>query len=305
MNMNDLKRDYEAIAVPEDLESRIRLSMQQESGAAADGRGEKTAADRSNIRRFHAASVAKWAGIAAAFALALTGVLANGTASTSYAVSHVPVIGNIAKVMTFRSFSDTTNDMSASVDTPVVADENGSTDGKAASVNADIQSYADKVIDDYKALVAETSGQAKDSVEVTSKTLTDNADFLILGLSTTETAADSAESMKTYCIQKSTGDVLSLSDMFAEGTDWDAALTAEVQKQMRERMAADPDNTIYFIDSDMPEDDFTGLSDDQNFYINSDGDLVLVFDEGAVAPMYMGVQEFVIPAEAIDSIEIR
>lgn len=296
MDMDELKKEYDAIVVPDGLKARLVQTMEQSAGAEKKKSGE--------LRRFRPASIVKWVGVAAAFVLVFTAVLANGSATTSYAVGHVPVLGNIAKVMTFRTFTDSTNDMSASVETPVVADENGSTDGKAGEINDKLMAYTDKVIDDYKALVAATSGQAKASVEVTSKTLTDNEDFLILELSTEETAADSAVSVKTYCIQKATGDILSLADMFAEGSDWNAVLTAEVQKQMHAQMAADPANVEFFLDDDIPGNAFTGLSDEQNFYINDAGDLVLVFDEGAVAPMYMGVQEFVIPAEVIDSIAI-
>ena len=136
-------------------------------------------------------------------------------------------------------------------------------------------------------------------MDVSSETVTDTNKLLILKLSTTETAADSGTYVKTYAIEKATGDILGLSDMFTAGTDYQAVLTAEIQKQMRERMAADPDNSVYFLDSDMPEDDFTSLAADQSFYINSAGNLVIVFDEGQVAPMYMGVQEFEIPQEVM------
>lgn len=36
---------------------------------------------------------------------------------------------------------------------------------------------------------------------------------------------------------------------------------------------------------------FTALDPDTSFYIDGEGRLVLVFDEGTVAPMYMGITE--------------
>lgn len=304
MDIGELKTEYQAIAVPMELRGRLEFVMKQaESGA--DSRVRACAEDLSadggevKIRSFRPARIAKIAGVAAAFVLVFTAVLANASATTSYAVSWIPVLGPIARVMTFRSFEDQTNDMSASVETPVITDGQGNTDGTAADANAEIRAYTDKVVEDYKALVAETSGQAKASVDVSSETVTDTNKLLILKLSTTETAADSGTYVKTYAIEKATGDILGLSDMFTAGTDYQAVLTAEIQKQMRERMAADPDNSVYFLDSDMPEDDFTSLAADQSFYINSAGNLVIVFDEGQVAPMYMGVQEFEIPQEVM------
>ena len=295
MDIVELKREYQAIEVPPELRGRLEFAIRQAEGSAgasmAGGRigrlsaGVSGRAETSKVRRFRASTVAKWAGIAAAFVLVFTAMLANASATTSYAVSRIPVLGPIAKVMTFRSFEDQTNDMSATVETPVITDEEGNTDGTAAEANAEFKAYTDKVVEDY--------------VDVSSETVTDTNKLLILKLSTTETAADSGTYVKTYAIEKATGDILGLSDMFTAGTDYQAVLTAEIQKQMRERMAADPDNSVYFLDSDMPEDDFTSLAADQSFYINSAGNLVIVFDEGQVAPMYMGVQEFEIPQEVM------
>ena len=45
------------------------------------------------------------------------------------------------------------------------------------------------------------------------------------------------------------------------------------------------------------------MKDDQSFYVNADGELVIAFDEGDVAPMYMGSQEFVIPKSVTDNIK--
>ncbi|MEE3481263.1 MAG: RsiV family protein [Lachnospiraceae bacterium] len=313
MDIVELKKKYQAIEVPTELKGRLEFVMKQAEKSTEvsevktlTNRGfARTSAnigDRNEVhkvRRFRASTVAKFAGMAAAFVLVFTAVLANASATTSYAVGRIPVLGPIAKVMTFRSFEDQTNDMSATVETPVITDEQGNTDGKAAEANAELKAYTDKVIEDYKALVAETSGQAKASVEVSSETVTDTDKLLILELSTTETAADSGTFVKTYAIEKVTGNIINLSDMFAAGTDYQTLLTAEIQRQMREKMAADPDNTVYFLDSDMPEYDFTSLAADQSFYINTDGNLVIVFDEGQVAPMYMGVQEFEIPQEVM------
>ena len=49
-------------------------------------------------------------------------------------------------------------------------------------------------------------------------------------------------------------------------------------------------------------EEFTGIDPEQNFYWNDDGELVLVFDEYAVAPGVMGMVEFTIPAAVTDSL---
>jgi len=73
---------------------------------------------------------------------------------------------------------------------------------------------------------------------------------------------------------------------------------------MIERMKSD-ENLIYWVNvggNEEYDDAFDKISADQNFYINGKGKLVISFDEYEVAPGFMGVQEFVIPNQAISDI---
>ena len=70
---------------------------------------------------------------------------------------------------------------------------------------------------------------------------------------------------------------------------------------MKAQMKED-ENVTYWLDSEVPEWDFDSISDAATFYINQDGNLTIVFDEGEVAPMSMGVVEFEIPADIIQDI---
>ena len=65
-------------------------------------------------------------------------------------------------------------------------------------------------------------------------------------------------------------------------------------------MAADSGIT-YFLDSETPEWDFTGLTGEEDFYFDSQGQLVIVFDEYEVAPGYMGAVEFTIPKSVTEN----
>jgi hypothetical protein len=60
---------------------------------------------------------------------------------------------------------------------------------------------------------------------------------------------------------------------------------------------AEDENQIYWLDSDMPEEDFQSITENTTFYVNEKGHLVVVFDEYEVAPGYMGSVEFEIPEE--------
>ena len=74
-----------------------------------------------------------------------------------------------------------------------------------------------------------------------------------------------------------------------------------LKQQMKEQMAAD-ENKIYWLDSDMPEWDFTSITDNTSFYLNQNNEVVVCFNEGDVAPMSMGCPEFVIPNEVLAGI---
>ena len=48
--------------------------------------------------------------------------------------------------------------------------------------------------------------------------------------------------------------------------------------------------------------EFSKIDKDQQFYIDEDGQIVIAFNEGDVAPMYMGCVKFTIPKQVTDGI---
>ena len=66
-------------------------------------------------------------------------------------------------------------------------------------------------------------------------------------------------------------------------------------------MAAD-EMVYYWLYDEMEEDNFKEIAKDQSFYINEKGEVVICFNEGDVAPMYMGVVEFVIEETVVKEI---
>lgn len=89
------------------------------------------------------------------------------------------------------------------------------------------------------------------------------------------------------------GEKINLKDMLGE--NWkeivDKQIYNEIQKQENENK-----NIKYFYKNDMQgkgEDNyFNGVSENENFYINENGNVVIIFDKYAIAPGYMGFPEF-------------
>ena len=275
-----LRAEYESIPVPPELEARVRRTLNETEKAPEKKRRSGWNAWTKTITS-----------LAAVFALIV--VLANSSATLNTAMARVPVLGPITKVVTFRHFRDQTGGHSADIQTPKI-------EGAPKSVNDDINAYAQTIIRQYRRDLAESSGQGYRDVRLDYTVVTDNARIFSLRFNTTITSADTGEQVRIYNLDKGTGRILKLGDMFAPGTNWQPKLTREVRRQMR-KQKKESDRVSYFIDDPDFPDVFTDrtIGDSTQFYVNPHGNLVLVFDRGEVAPMYMGVCEFVIPKSVV------
>ena len=88
-----------------------------------------------------------------------------------------------------------------------------------------------------------------------------------------------------------------MKEMFAPDSNYKEAISENIKEQMRQQMAED-ENVFYWVDyEEVPAWNFEEISDDVSFYVNEQDELVICFNEGDVAPMYMGCVEFTIPRE--------
>ena len=70
---------------------------------------------------------------------------------------------------------------------------------------------------------------------------------------------------------------------------------------MQKQMDAD-ENVAYWLNEEIEEWNFKSITEETHFYLNADNELVISFNEGDVAPMYMGVVQFTIPNEVVEGI---
>ena len=138
-------------------------------------------------------------------------------------------------------------------------------------------------------------------MQVTSEVLATTEEYFTLKLICYQAAGSGAEWNHFYTIDLETGKRLALKDLFQKDSDYITLISENISEQMKAQMAED-ENIIYWVDSDMPEWDFKEITDETGFYLNEKGELVICFNEGDVAPMYMGCVEFIIPKEILSSI---
>jgi hypothetical protein len=119
------------------------------------------------------------------------------------------------------------------------------------------------------------------------KTDTDN--LLVIGRYVTYIAASSSTIIKYDTIDRKNGILITLPSLFKDDI-YINIINNYIKNKMIEK---NKDGYFYFVD------DFKGINDKQQFYINGEGKLVISFDDYEVAPGAMGIVEFIIPTEIL------
>lgn len=297
-DLEHIRNDYQNIPVPKKLKAQMKSSIAQ---AKADLEKEAQETELKK-KQFFSLPLRIVAGATAAV-FAFT-ILVNSSASIAQAVEQIPLLGTIVKIVTFREYTHQENEMEANIKIPEVQieDENGTVlEDTTQKLNDNIQSYTNEIIAAYQADVKAAGEEGKEAVDLEYEIVTDNDKLFSLRFLQTVTMAGANQSVKVYHVDKSTGKMITLKDLFVEGADYKTPISENIKEQMRTQMKED-DTKSYWVDSDVPEWNFNGISDTVSFYVNEAGHLVILFDEYEAAPGYMGIVSFEIPTEVIASI---
>lgn len=282
--MNDWKENwrqqYEEIPVPDEakrrLEEGIRMAKEE----------------KRNVIRLRL--IKRVGGTAAAAMVALT-VLVNASPAVAQAMERVPVIGAIAKVVTFRTYEDSRENAGAQVNIPQIEGE-----GQQPEANQAIEEYANRLIQMYEEEIQAGGENGNYGLDSTYDVVFENQKYVSIRIRSTLTMASGTEFVKVFNVDKATGQVVELKDLLCGDEAVMAGISENIKAQMEAQMAAD-ENVTYFLNSDTPEWDFKGIDGDESYYFNENGQLVIVFEEYEVAPGYMGAVEFVIPESVTGS----
>lgn len=312
-----LKEEYENMTIPEAGRERLQAGIDR-------ARMEKKRAERARRR-------SAWTAAAAMIVLI---ALPNTNVQIAHAMENIPVLGGFFRLVTVRQYNYSDENHDAEIElaqitygedgegTPVgevavgaAAPDNadvGNAEGAGQEagvaklsedgvqeINQDMETTVDELIRQFEDTLSE---EGYHGLHVSQEVVTDNAQYYTVKLSVLETEASGYEHNQFYTIDKQTGNVVALADLFAEGSDYISVISENIKTQMREQMAAD-EGVIYFLDDeDMPEFNFQSITEQTNFYFNENGELVIVFDEYEVAPGSMGAPEFVIPQEIVEAL---
>lgn len=282
--MERWKREYDRIVVPDCVKEKMEEAVMR-------AKETKKRAKRRKVYRYIGSA-------AAVFALML--ILPNTSRTAAAAMQQIPVLGDFFKVVTIREYQVDEGRYQADVKVPEVVPEDTDNVSEetaqqaketADAINFDIQKATDELVEEFKSTMEEFEDGYGD-ILVDSEVLTDDERWFSLGLVLYQGAGSGYERHRHYTIDKTTGKKAALSDFFGE--DYVETVSEDIKTQMRQRMAED-ENVVYWIDyEEVPDWNFTSIAEDQDFYVNKDGKVVVCFNEYDVAPGYMGCVEFVI-----------
>ena len=241
---------------------------------------------RSGWKRWTAAA----AGLAVLFTLGL-----NTNQAFAQGMEQVPVLGVLAKVLTIRSYEVQQDDLAISVEIPSVETIAADTDSVTGQVNEDIYTFceayaaeAQQRAEEYKEAFLATGGTQEEwaahdiRIQVSYDILTQTEAYLSLAVSGTESWTSAYSELRYYTLDMHTGKWIALEDVL--GADYAALATAQVRQQA-EALAAET-GVAYDLEQ------WQGVTADTSFYMNADGNPVVVLEKYEIAPGAEGRLEF-------------
>ena len=289
---HNLKREYKELQMPEQHMDMLREKMKK---AKQDDRKEKI---KKRMRQYAATAAA----LIGAFV-----ILPNTSATVAYAMEQMPIIGQLIEVVVFRDYKYESERNSADIEVIEIKpkDEIESIEVKenleraTAEINAEIQKITEGLVEEFEVHLEDEIGYQ--DVVVTSEILLTTQDYFTIKLLCYQGTGSGYQWNYFYTIDLKTGKRMQLKDVFVEGEDYITLISEDIKRQMKEQMAAN-DMIYYWLSDEIEELNFEKITEDTSFYLNEKNNVVINFDEGDVAPMYMGSVEFEISSEVLSNI---
>ncbi len=287
--LETMKERYDQIIIPEELNIRI----QQEIQKSRQSQEEKGQAGSS--RRFKKV-IRSMEAMAAAACILFTAAL-NTSPVFAKEAGELPVIGGLARILTFRSYETEKDDIAVSVEIPTIELIEEDTGITVDEINREIldrcNQYADDAIlraEEYRTAFLETGGTVEEWAEhhikitVGYEIRQQNNDYLSFAVRGTENWTNAYSESRYYNLDLNTGKAVTLKDML--GGDYVELVNKSIREQIAERQNAG--ETFFTAE----EGGFTGITEDVKFYINENNRPVIVFEKYEIAPGSSGEIEF-------------
>ena len=229
-------------------------------------------------------------------------IMVNTNMSFANAVSNIPIVRDIAEIFTIRDYKE--DNESELIDAKVPALRNTGNTALEKRINAEIMHKVDALVHDVKNRAKEYQNILKEAnytdaaikrieVQIDYEIKSNTKERVSFVLSKSEYFGSNYTEKYYYNVDLTTGKDITLKDMLGE--NYKSIANSQIKEQIQERIEND-ENAMFFSEEDDPylEDgsSFKSISDKQEFYINEEGNVVIVFPKYTIAPGYMGILEF-------------
>lgn len=277
------KKIYDSIEITKELDYVVNRAIHQ-----------KEVKKKSNITVYM-----KWITATAATTFSLFVILLNTNATFAKSMEEIPVISSIAKVFTVREYKEETNTELIEVRVPAI--QNTGNSDLENRVNNEISKKVNELLDEaknrakeYQEAIVETGGNLDDYgpmlIEINYEITYQDNNLISFIITKSENMFSAYKEQYFYNINIQNGKELNLKEVL--GDNYKQIVDKEVKKQIKERKKADKNN-IYFAED---EGGFSGIENEyQDFYIDENKKVTIVFQKYEIAPGYMGIQSFEIP----------
>lgn len=294
MRIEDGKNIYGDIEIPKELSAMV-------DGLIKEDR-------RKNAERKVIFMIKRCAAAAAAALVVFTAGL-NTSRAFAEGAAELPVIGAIARVLTVRSYHQDEGDYKIDMEVPAIEDSN-SADASGGEFTSLVNAEIEKIVDDYTNEAKAEFEEYKEAFFATGGTEEEwagrqmdiivdydvkyqKSPILSLELTTAKGWVAASEERHYYNLNVLEGKELKLEDLL--GDDYINICNAEIDRQIKEQLANDESLSYFgYGDNELTDAGFRTIDENTDFYINSDGQVVIVFPEYSIAPGYMGWREFAV-----------
>lgn len=273
------KDRYQKIEIPDELSFSIEQAL---------FKGKKKKKIYRQIKHFTAI-------VAGFFLCFIIGVNSN----TAFAgiMYEIPMLGTVAKLFTFSSYEEEREDSYLTVNIPEIKNTGNSVleeriNNEIRLKMKEVLQQAEQRAKDYREAYIETGGDPekawKMEIDIDYELKCSTPNYLSFVIWKSESLASSYSEQYYYNIDLQTGKELSLRDLL--GPNYIEICNCIVKEEIKARRENGED--FFGNDKESEALAFQSIDENQTFYINQEGVVVLTFEKYSIAPGYMGIQEF-------------
>lgn len=298
MNFKKAKNFYKSTKIPKELNQKI-------SDTIREYESNKENNNKNILEKIDKKLLTKQSKIILATAMSfgfLFVILLNTNVTFAKTAKNIPIIGKVAKILTWTDYHDETENSQRDIkipevtqlDNPIMQNKiNNKIAQKIVELLNETEESANKIAEEVGKNNLNGSIYGKYQVRIDYEVKYNKDNILSFILLKEEGLNTSSRDIYTYNYNLETEKEIKLEDLL--GKDYKKIVDKQIYKQIEEQEKNNK-NIIYFHPNDdyiRGEDNyFHGISENQSFYINKEKNPVIIFDKYSIAAGYMGTPEF-------------